>query len=76
MDTLTSQFAGLDVGDNCLLGKDLSSERYFIDKVEKKPKQLNIGKISLVRYNGKAVMSVTFEGESLPSFEDTIKSLC
>ena len=73
MDTLTSQFVGLDITENCLLGKDLSVERGFIDEVEKKIKKLNTEKVSLAHYIGKAVMCVTFEGESLPNHEDTIK---
>ena len=32
MDTLTSQFVGLDITEICLLGKYLSSERDFIDE--------------------------------------------
>ena len=67
MNTLTSQFAGLDITENCLLGKDLSVESGFIDEVEKKLKKLNIEKISLVHYIGKAAMCVTFEGEFLPN---------
>ena len=73
MDTLTSQFAGLDITENCLLGKDLSLEGDFIDKVKKNLYELNIEKINLVDYIWKAVMSLTFEGESLASYEDTIK---
>ena len=73
MDTLTSQLVGLDITEICLLGKYLSSERDFIDEGWKKLKELNIEKINLVHYIGKAVMCVTFEGESLPSYEDTIK---
>ena len=36
MGTLKSRFAGSDVAENCLLGKDLSVERDFIDEIEKK----------------------------------------
>ena len=64
----TSQFAGLDI-----IGKDLSLEGDFIDKVKKNLYELNIEKINLVDYIWKAVMSVTFEGESWASYEDTIK---
>ena len=67
MCTLASQFAGLDIRENCFLGKD------FIDEVEKKLKELNIEKINLVHYIGKVVMSQTSEGESLPSYEDAVK---
>ena len=68
MGTLASQFAGLDIRENCFLGKD------FIDEVEKKLKELNIEKINLVHYIGKVVMSQTSsEGESLPSYEDAVK---
>ena len=73
MDTLTSQFVGLDITENCLLGKDWSAERYFIDEVKKKLKEVNIEKANLLHYIGKAVMCVTFEGKSLTSYEDTIK---
>ena len=38
MDTLTTQFLSLDITENCLLGKDLSAERDFIDEIEKKLK--------------------------------------
>ena len=67
MGTLASQFAGLDVRENCFLGKD------FIVEVEKKLKELNIEKINLVHYIGKVVMSQTSEGESLQSYEDAVK---
>ena len=67
MGTLASQFAGLDIRENCFLGKD------FIVEVEKKLKELNIEKINLVHYIGKVVMSQTSEGESLPSYEDAVK---
>ena len=50
MDTLTSQFAGLDITENCLFGKDLSLEGDFIDKVKKNLYELNIEKINLVDY--------------------------
>ena len=46
----TSQFAGLDITENCLLGKDLSLEGDFIDKVKKNLYELNIEKINLVGY--------------------------
>ena len=39
MDTLKSRFAGSDVAENCLLGKDLSVKRDFIDEIEKKLKE-------------------------------------
>ena len=39
MDTLKSRFAGSDVAENCLLGKDLSVKRGFIDEIEKKLKE-------------------------------------
>ena len=64
MDTLTTQFVSLDITENCLLGKDLSAERDFIDEIEKKLKQLNIEKVKLLHYIGKAVLCVTFEGKS------------
>ena len=64
---------GLDITENCLLGKYLSSERDFMEEGGKKLEELNIEKINLVHYIGKAVMCVTFERESLPSYEDTIK---
>ena len=73
MDTLTSQFAGLNIMENCLLGKDLSAKRYFIDEIKKKLKEVNIEKANILHYIGKAVMCVTFEGRSLTSYEDTIK---
>ena len=41
----TSQFAGLDI-----IGKDLSLEGDFIDKVKKNLYELNIEKINLVDY--------------------------
>ena len=39
MDTLKSRFAGSDVAENCLLGKDLLVKRDFIDEIEKKLKE-------------------------------------
>ena len=38
MDTLTTEIASLDITENCLLEKDLSADRDFIDEIEKKPK--------------------------------------
>ena len=73
MDTLTNQFENLDITENSLLRKDLSAERGFVDEVEEKLKELNLGKINLLYYIGKIVMSVTFEGESLRSYDDTFK---
>ena len=49
------------------------TERDFIDEVEKKLQELNIEKINLVNYIGKAVICVTLEGEYLTSYKDTIK---
>ena len=63
----------LDVIENSLLGKDLSAERSFADEVEEKIKELNLEKNNLLHYIGKAVMCITFEGESLPSYDDTFK---
>ena len=67
MDALTNQFANVDITKNSLLGKDLSAERGFVDEVEEKLKELNLEKINLLHYIGKAVMCITFEEESLPS---------
>ena len=74
MDTLTNQFENLDITENSLLGKDLSAERGFVDEVEEKLKELNLEKINLLHYIRKAVMCITFEGESLPSYDDTFKN--
>ena len=73
MDTLTNQFEYLDIAENSLLGKDLSAGRGFVDKVEEKLKELNLEKINVLHYIGKAVMCITFEGESLPSYNNTFK---
>ena len=73
MDTLTNQFENLDIIEKFLLGKNLSAERGFVDKVEEKIKELNLEKINLLHYIGKAVMCITFEGESLRSYGDTFK---
>ena len=74
MDTLTNQFENLDITENSLLGKDLSAERGFVDEVEEKLKELNLEKINLLHYIAKAMMCITFEGESLPSYDDTFKN--
>ena len=73
MDTLTNQFENLDITENSFLRKDLSAERAFVDEVEEKLKEPNLEKINLLHYIGKAVMCITFEGESLPSYGDTFK---
>ena len=63
----------LDVIENSLLGKNLSAERNFVYEAEEKIKELNLEKFNLLHYIGKAVMCITFEGESLPSYDDTFK---
>ena len=73
MDTLTNQFEYLNIAGNSLLGKDLSAVRGFVDEFEEKLKELNLEKINVLHYIGKAVMCITFEGESLPSYNDTFK---
>ena len=57
MDTLTNQFENLDITENSLSGKDLSAGRGFVDEVEKKLEKLNLEKINLLHYIGKAVQS-------------------
>ena len=73
MDILTNQFEHLDIIENSLLGKDLSAERGFVNEVKKKIKELNLEKINLLHYIGKTVMCITFERESLPSYDDIFK---
>ena len=73
MNTLTNQFENLDITENSRLGKDLSAERGFVDEFEEKLKELNLEKINLLHRIGKAVMCITFEGESLPNYDDTFK---
>ena len=48
----------------------LSAERGFVIEFNK---ELNLEKINLLHYIGKAVICITFEGESLLSYDDTFK---
>ena len=56
-----------------MLGIDLSAERGFVVEFKEKLKELNLEKINLLHYIGKAVICITFEGESLLSYDDTFK---
>ena len=51
----------------------LSAERGFVIEFKEKRKELNLEKINLLHYIGKAVICITFEGESLLSYDDTFK---
>ena len=61
------------ITENSLLGIDLSAERGFVVEFKEKLKELNLEKINLLHYIGKAVICITFEGESLLSYDDTFK---
>ena len=74
MDAITNVMQNLEISKYPLLGKDLTTEKDFLQKVELTFKEQSFEqKIEFSYYVGKCCMCLSFQAEYFPSHEDVLK---
>ena len=74
MDAITNLMQNLEISKDSFLGKDLTTEKDFLQKVELSFKEQNFKqKIEFSYYVGKCCMCLSFQAEYVPSHEDVLK---
>ena len=74
MDAITNLMQNLEIAKDFFLGKDLTTEKDFLQKVELSLKEQNFEqKIEFSYYVGKCCMCLSFQAEYVPSHEDVLK---
>ena len=74
MDAITNLMQNLEISKDSFLGKDLTTEKDFLQKVELSFKEQNFAqKIEFSYYVGKCSMCLSFQAEYSPSHEDVLK---
>ena len=74
MDAITNLMQNLEISKDSFLGKDLTTEKDFLQKVELSFKEQNFEqKTEFSHYVGKCVMCLSFQAEYFPSHEYAFK---
>ena len=74
MDAVTNLMENIEIWKDSFLGKDLTTEKDFLQKVELSFKEQNFKqKVEFLYYVGKCCMSLSFQAQYLPSHEDVVK---
>ena len=74
MDAITNLMQNLEISKDSFLGKDLTTEKEFLQKLEISFKEQNFEQnIEFSHYVGKCCMCLSFQAEYFPSHEDVLK---
>ena len=74
MDEILNLIQNLEISKDSFLGKDLTTKKDLLQKVEFSFKEQNFEqKIELSYYIGKCCMCLSFQAEYFPSHEDVLK---
>ena len=73
MDAITNLMQNLEISKDSFLGKDLTTEKDFLQRVETSFKEQNFEqKIDFSYYFGKYCLCLSFQAEYFPSLEDVL----